>query len=1197
MRIPYTLILLLFFGIFSYGQSDCPDAIIVCGDANYFDLEAEGEGHQQELGPNACNSEEHNTIWLKIQINQGGTLGFILTPEQNAPEIDFDFWMFGPIEDCNVMGTAIRCSTTNPLQAGLSYITTGLNDTETDISEGPGPDGNAFVQWINVLDNEFYYLVIDRPHGFGNFSMEWTGTATFHAVPVFLNPNNIPLDIAQCDKDGVNNESTAFDLTVYEDMFIGSQNPVAITYHDDLNGSTTGQDPILDPEAYHNVTNPQTIYLRMTNTVTGCYSTHTFNIEVTPPMTTGFPVDLTLCDTNKNGFRQFNLSQNDTNVRSGNPATTVVKYYTSAANALSGDNPVGPLFTNTVPFGQTIWTRLEDENGCFSYDFNTFDLVVISLPFFNNPDNININLTVCDSDGINDNATLFNLAQYSGMLTNSQDDVAITYHLNAADAEGGTNAIANPLSYTNISDPQTIYMRITNAVTLCYDTLPFTINIERIPTGIPNNLSLCDIDENGFREFDLFENTDAVLGLEGGTVTYHTSQSDARSGINSIGTNYTNAVAYQTQTIWARLQKDFGPCVGYGVVPFTINVIPLPQILNPNNITFNQVKCDLDGTEDNSTEFDLTRDQAVMKGSQTNVSITYYETETDAENGDNPITVPTAYANIQDPQTIYTRFYDSVTQCHQTGSFEINILPVPQIPVQLPLLVCDVNNDSHAEFNLDPVIQQITNDLESVTVTIHATSDDALFGVNAITDTSSYLNLTVGTQTLYIRAESALGCIDIETIQLIASPVPVATTPAAYPLCDDGASDTDGRAIFNLGSKVDEILNGLDPTQYTVSFHQNATSAAAGTPSIANPMNYLSETTTVYARVTNNVTGCYDVVSFMLMVNPLPVLITNESTYSICDSTAPTHDETETFDLTSKIPDFIASQDGIAVTFHNTFDDASGNVNAIASPHAYQNQERGVETVFIRFTIADTGCYRIGFLDIRTPPLPIILPPAQDDLTVCDTNGQGTGEFDLEALIEDMKNGEPGLVLTFHETQEDAQNGINAIPNTTNYQNPTPYLQPIWVRATEPLYGCFDTFMLKLIVEPAPQAPDLEDITLCDDADNNGQDGRRVVDLTVQNAVISAALGLIIPDELIVEYYTSQAAANSGTGRIISPATFMGTDGQQIWVRVETPVTECYSVEDFFLHFSKPHALVTPGVFAQCDEALPNNAITGFDLT
>jgi len=158
VKITYALILLLLFGFTSYAQNDCPEAIIVCGDANYYDLEAIGIGDFPEINfNNACSSGENNSIWLKIQINQGGTLGFILTPEEDDLVIDFDFWLFGPIQDCNDIGTAIRCSTTNPIQAGLDYITTGMNETETDISEGPGPDGNAFVNWITVQDNEFYF--------------------------------------------------------------------------------------------------------------------------------------------------------------------------------------------------------------------------------------------------------------------------------------------------------------------------------------------------------------------------------------------------------------------------------------------------------------------------------------------------------------------------------------------------------------------------------------------------------------------------------------------------------------------------------------------------------------------------------------------------------------------------------------------------------------------------------------------------------------------------------------------------------------------------------------------------------------------------------------------------------------------------------------------------------------------------------
>ncbi|MCO6148565.1 hypothetical protein NHE85_10795, partial [Flavobacterium sp. NRK1] len=1004
MKITYALILLLLFGFTSYAQNDCPEAIIVCGDANYYDLEAIGIGDFPEINfNNACSSGENNSIWLKIQINQGGTLGFILTPEEDDLIIDFDFWLFGPIQDCNDIGTAIRCSTTNPIQAGLDYITTGMNETETDISEGPGPDGNAFVNWITVQDNEFYFLVVDRPHGFGNFSMEWTGTATFHTVPVFLNPDGIPLDMQQCDKDGVNDNTATFDLTIYNDMFIGSQSPMEITYHDDLDGATTNTNQITSPEAYQNVSNPQTVYLRMTNTVTGCYSIQTFNIEATYPITTGIPEDLNLCDSNKNGINTFDLSLNDTNVKGVNPSSSIVTYYTSEEDALSGSNPVGPMFDNQTPYtAQTIWPRLEDADGCFNYDFNTF----------------------------------------------------------------------------------------------------------------------------------------------------------------------------------------------------TINIIPSPIINNPDNISFDQDKCDLDDVNDNSTPFDLTLHAEVMKGDQDTVEITYYDNEDDAETGTNFITHPTNYYNITNPQTIYTRLTDGITGCYTIGTFEINILPTPTINPHSALAECDFNNDGFTQFNLIPVLQQIENDLGNVTVTIHETPEDAFFNVNSIPNTDNYTNIDQNNQTLYIRAESIIGCFDIAELQLIVNPVPEAITPLPYALCDDGINDSDGQAIFDLTSRAVEILGSLDPAQYSLTYHLNANDAALGTPGILNPVNYLSNSKIVYVRVTNNATGCYDIVPLELIVNSLPVLITNQLTYTLCDITAPANNEKEIFDLTSKIPEFIADQGSVTTTFHTTFNDAQDNINMIDEPWAYQNQEQGVETIFVRFTFDDTSCYRIGFLDIRVAPLPIILEPTQDDLTVCDTNGQGIGEFDLSALIPDMMNNEPNLEISFHETADDAQNGVNAIPNPDNYTNASPYLQFIYVRVVESQYKCFNTFMLTLMVAPAPQAPSLEDLTFCDDADNNGQDGKRRVDLTVQNAVIADALGLTIPDDLIVEYYTTETGANSGlANRITNPATYMGSDQQVIWVRVEDPVTGCYSVESFMLIFNAPHALTTPSPLAICNEALPNDGQAEFDLT
>ena len=140
----------LFMSLRMVSQNDCVDAIFICGNTNLSGLTSNGVGIQEISSSNACSSGENNSLWLKIKINTGGTLGFVLTPQSSSISEDLDFWIFGPNVSCNNLGTAIRCSTTNPQAINQPDNLTGMNSTETDVSEGPGADGNSFIKWIIV---------------------------------------------------------------------------------------------------------------------------------------------------------------------------------------------------------------------------------------------------------------------------------------------------------------------------------------------------------------------------------------------------------------------------------------------------------------------------------------------------------------------------------------------------------------------------------------------------------------------------------------------------------------------------------------------------------------------------------------------------------------------------------------------------------------------------------------------------------------------------------------------------------------------------------------------------------------------------------------------------------------------------------------------------------------------------------------
>lgn len=582
-----------------------------------------------------------------------------------------------------------------------------------------------------------------------------------------------------------------------------------------------------------------------------------------------------------------------------------------------------------------------------------------------------------------------------------------------------------------------------------------------------------------------------------------------------------------------------------------------------------------------------------------------------APNGGGTMLNPGDIINTTGPNTIYIYKQAGTTViCSDESDFVVTVIqaPVPQ-PTD-PLVECGIDDLGHAIFDLVPAVTQMLGGQPNAIATVHETLLDAQFDnlpisndPNAEVNTGEYRNIFANNQTLYVRLESTLtDCYTVGEIQLIVNPRPVATEPEPYEICDNGANDTDGVATFDLTTKDAEILGALNPTQFVVSYFNNVDG------DIATPASYPSATDLISAKVTNLATGCFDIVPLQLTVNPLPVA-NNPVPYTLCDINN-AGDEIEVFDLNTKIDEIITTpggvQDGINVTFFHNYNDAVAGTgpSQILNPEAYSNTV-AVEAIFVRVETEATGCYRIVLLDVRVEPVPVLVPPTNDDLTVCDTDGNGIGVFNLDALVADMMSGAPNLQVTFHLTSQDALDGNNPITgDLANYHNVNPYLQFLYVRVVNTVTGCtrLEPYVLTLRVEPAPQAPeDLEDLVQCDDQDANGQDGKAFFDLTVQDAVIHAFLGTN-PTTLTIHYFVSEANANNGAPRITNPASYNGTDGQTIWVRVELPDTECYSLTTFQLELNKPLLITTPTMLALCNESLDptgtnNDGITEFDLT
>src|SRR5690606_22824997 len=409
-------------------------------------------------------------------------------------------------------------------------------------------------------------------------------------------------------------------------------------------------------------------------------------------------------------------------------------------------------------------------------------------------------------------------------------------------------------------------------------------------------------------------------------------------------------------------------------------------------------------------------------------------------------------------------------------------------------------------------------------------------------------------------------------------------------VCDD---DYDGIGEFNLTDALSDIMNMLDLSLHTISYHPTQNDARLDENAIGNFANYDSASGSVWVRVEDDQTGCFDVVELTLVVNPLPVVSLPEvERYVLCDDD---QDGYMIFDLESRIAGIVNGQAGLKVTFHDTYADAESNIAAY--DYLHQNNEPTVETVFVRVQ-TQKGCFVITLMDLVVEPLPVLVPPTEP-IAACDADGDGLGALiDFTDTIEDMLNGaNPNdYVITIHETEDDAALDTNAIADITAYMNINPFTQVIYVRVETVLgEGCFNIYPITIEVTASPELPveqdgSLPDLAVCDD----NTDGFTYFDFTPQTQYILAAQTDV--SDLEVTYHLNEQNAVDGVLAIATVTNYLNlSNPQTLWVRLENTLTGCFDVAPFDLIVNLPLELPVPPSISLCDEDMDGNV--EFDLT
>ena len=431
--------------------------------------------------------------------------------------------------------------------------------------------------------------------------------------------------------------------------YIGAGSGDIVTFHIGITDAEISINPIMNPSAFVNLINPQTIGVRVTNPVTGCYTTTSFNLIVNPSILNN-PITYAVCDDNNDGVScSFVLSTQDAVISS--QSGVQISYFLTATDAQTASNaiPKDVAYCNiNVPNTQTLYVRVVDPADPNNPSFTTLNLVVNPSPNFS--------------------ITNTNLCSGSEAIIMAVNNVSAGNYAYSWTVPSSTNP--GNVSTFNTSTPGVYSVLITDVSSGCTTTLTTTVTaLANVSPTFTIPSTFCE-----------------------GLIT--TLPQTADNGV--IGT-WSSALSIGTNTY------TFSPYVGQCASNYseTISVNALPSANQAPDLAVVDTN-----PYDGFSTFDLTSQNTIIFGGQTGMGITYYPTPADAISGTNQILNPATFINVTFHQeTIGVRVTNNSTGCYSITSFNLVVndpnnvyIPDANFKAKLIALGVDSSGDGNIQY-------------------------------------------------------------------------------------------------------------------------------------------------------------------------------------------------------------------------------------------------------------------------------------------------------------------------------------------------------------------------------------------------------------------------------------------------------------------------------------------------------------------
>jgi hypothetical protein len=426
--------------------------------------------------------------------------------------------------------------------------------------------------------------------------------------------------------------------------------------------------------------------------------------------------------------------------------------------------------------------------------------------------------TVCDDN--NNGFAQFFMQEISSEIIGNTTSLSVSHHETQADAVNNVNLLGN--TYTNISNPQTIFARVLDASTNQVQILTYQLTVNPTPVATPQTITACSQNNTGFATFDLTSvNSLYSNGQTNINVTIHETFQDAEFGLNSIIGNYTNIIP-NTMSLFVRVENLLTGC-------FTVTNLNL-IVQNCNN-----PNCP---TPANLTATNITNNSALLQWTETGTAtnwgleitingVTLLAEITTNTNSYNLVGLP---CNALVSYKVWAKCSSIVVSFSNT--FIFNSLQCLQIGQPLDLTSC--LNNGFACFDLTQNLVPVIGNLNPTeyTVSFHTSTNGAFNNTDVITNLFSYC--TDFSQIIHVRVQEYSNPANFQITTFVISPQSIIlnTTSSIATLngCDDNLNS---QVVFDL---TEATLNMNSPS--TVSYYTSQANAVNNLNPITNPTSY-----------------------------------------------------------------------------------------------------------------------------------------------------------------------------------------------------------------------------------------------------------------------------------------------------------------------------------------------------------------------